>query len=162
MGIQELELLEWSNQQEGQNLLMKPSNPKDVIGSDKLPLHLWPASATIFGTLGLLDGMCKYGRSNWRHAGVRSSIYVDACKRHLDAWFEGEDNADDSGVPHLAHALACLAILVDAQSTGKLVDDRQTRGEGYQKLIEQYTPLVKKIKNNHKDKFPKHYTIEDK
>ena len=34
----------------------KPTNPKDAIGSDKLPLHLWPSTATALGCLGLLDG----------------------------------------------------------------------------------------------------------
>lgn len=64
---------------------VKPTNPKDLIGSGKLPLHLWPTTATAMGCIGLLEGMLKYGRSNWREAGVRASIYVDACKRHLDA-----------------------------------------------------------------------------
>ena len=34
----------------------KPTNPKDMIGSDKVPLHLWPETATVMGTMGLLDG----------------------------------------------------------------------------------------------------------
>jgi hypothetical protein len=62
------------------NLSCKDTNPKDAVGSDKLPLHLWPESATMYGCLGLLEGMSKYGRSNWRAAGVRASIYYDACK----------------------------------------------------------------------------------
>lgn len=138
----------------------KPTNPKDAIGSNKLPLHLWPETATVFGALGLLDGMLKYGRSNYRAIGVRATIYVDACKRHLNAWLEGEECADDSSVPHLGHALACIAILVDAQAAGKLNDDRLIRG-GYKELVERWTPLVAEIKERHKDKDPKHYTIAD-
>ena len=49
----------------------KPTNPKDAVGSDKLPLHLWPTTATVVGALGLLDGALKYGRSNFRAVGVR-------------------------------------------------------------------------------------------
>lgn len=138
----------------------KPTNPKDVIGGDKLPFHLWPDTATAVGCLGLLDGGMKYGRTNYRALGVRASIYVDACKRHMNAWFEGEDVAEDSGVPHLGHALACLAILVDSQAAGQMVDDRQYPG-GYHKLVEELTPLVREIKKRHADKDPHHYTIAD-
>lgn len=135
----------------------KPTNPKDIIGSDKLPLHLWPSTATAMGCLGLLEGALKYGRSNFRAIGVRSSIYIDACMRHLFAWFEGEDNARDSGLPHMAHALACLAIIVDAQAAGKLNDDRMYPG-GYDKLREELTPHVARLRALYADKNPQHYT----
>jgi hypothetical protein len=135
-------------------------NPKDAIGAGKLPLHLWPATASALGSLGLLDGMLKYGRSNWRVAGVRASIYVDAAQRHLAKWFEGQDNDVDSGLPHFAHALACLAILVDAQAAGKLNDDRMVVG-GYLEMLEDLTPHVARLKALHASKSPKHYTIAD-
>ena len=48
---------------------LKETNPKDAIGSQKLPLHLWPTTATAMGCLGLLDGALKYGRANWRVSG---------------------------------------------------------------------------------------------
>jgi hypothetical protein len=139
---------------------VKPTNPKDFVGSDKLPLHLWPETATAMGCLGFLDGAGKYGRLNWRDTGVRSSIYVDAAKRHINAWFEGEDVASDSGVPHLGHALACIAILIDAEAAGKLNDDRQYPG-GYLGLVNRLTPIVKQIKERHADKYPHHYTKAD-
>jgi hypothetical protein len=63
-------------------------------------------------------------------------------------------------MPHLAHALACLAILVDADAAGKLNDDRNYPG-GYRSLVEELTPLVKQIKERHADKSPKHWTIAD-
>lgn len=140
--------------------MTKPSNPKDAIGAGKLPLHLWPVTATALGSLGLLDGMLKYGRSNFRAIGVRASIYYDAACRHLNAWFEGEDLDPDSGLPHLAHALACLAILVDAQAAGKLNDDRMMPG-GYRAFVESLTPHVARLKALHADKSPRHYTIAD-
>ena len=141
----------------------KETNPKDQIAVGKVPLHLWPVTATAMGAIGLLDGMSKYGRSNWREAGVRASVYVSACQRHLAAWFEGEDADPDSGLPHLGHALACLAILVDAQAADKLTDDRQYPG-GYRKLIDELTPLVAMVNEKYKDKpAPKHYdkSVED-
>lgn len=149
---------EWNS---AANKTDKLSNPKDTIGSDKLPLHLWPTTATAMGSIGLLEGAVKYGRLNWRHTGVRASIYIDACKRHLDAWMEGEETAPDSGVPHLANALACLAIIVDAQAAGMLTDDRNFAGHGYRKLVEHLTPHVARLKAMHAERKVKHYTIED-
>lgn len=138
----------------------KPTNPKDAIGSDKVPLHLWPEVATVHGSLAMLDGALKYGRSNFRAIGVRSTIYYDACRRHLSAWFEGEDTAADSGVSHLGHALACIAILLDASAAGKLNDDRMVRG-GYDVSLAELTPHVARLKEKYKDRNPRHYTIAD-
>lgn len=138
----------------------KPTNPKDAIGSNKLPVHLWPETATLLGSLAFMDGALKYGRSNFRAIGVRSSIYYDAARRHLAAWFEGEDVDPDSGVPHLGHALACIAILVDAEAAGKLNDDRMHPG-GYRKLVSALTPHVERLKAMHAKHDPKHYTIAD-
>jgi hypothetical protein len=140
---------------------LKNTNPKDAIGCNKVPLHLFPETATILGSLGLLDGMLKYGRANWRRAGIRASIYYDACRRHMNAWFEGEDTDPDSGLPHLAHAIACIAIIIDAKAAGKLNDDRQIPG-GYRKLLNEMTKEVARLKELHKEKDPKHYTIADK
>jgi hypothetical protein len=69
----------------------KPTNPKDVIGSGKLPLELVPDTAPIYMATSFLEGALKYGRFNWRIAGVRASIYVAAARRHLDKWWNGED-----------------------------------------------------------------------
>ncbi len=139
---------------------MKPSNPKDIIGSDKLPLHLSPNTASALGCLALLDGALKYGRSNFRAIGVRASIYYDATLRHLTKWFEGEDTDEDSGLPHLAHVLACVAILVDAGAAGKLNDDRALPA-GYLAFVTSLTPHVARLKAKHAKRNPKHYTIAD-
>jgi len=136
-------------------------NAKDAIGSDKLPLSLWPESATAVGCLALLDGMLKYGRANYRAApNLRLSIYVDALKRHVNAFVEGEDVDPDSGIPHLGHALACLAILVDASAADNLLDDRPIRG-GYRQFVDGLTPHVARLKEKHKDRNPKHHTLDE-
>lgn len=134
-------------------------NPKDVIGSSKVPMHLWPQTATVTGAIALLNGKEKYGRANWRAIGVRASIYFDACSRHLAAWFEGED-VDEEGVPHLGSALACLAIIVDAQAAGKFIDDRQYPG-GYRETIDKMSKIVPEIIARHAGKDPKHYDRRD-
>lgn len=101
------------------------TNPKDVIGRSKIDLSAWPSAATIHGSHALMDGRSKgYPAWNWRDAPVNASVYAAACERHLADWFNGQDNAEDSGVHHLGHALASLAIMVDAMEHGTLVDDR--------------------------------------
>lgn len=141
--------------------VLKLSNPKDFIGVNKIPFHLWPETASICGALGLLDGELKYGRCNWRVAGVRISVYYDACRRHMNAYFEGEDIDPDSGIHHLSGALASIAIIVDALAAGKLIDDRMYPG-GYRKFIDEMTPHVARLKELRKDKHPKHWTIQDR
>src|SRR6201995_4690390 len=139
----------------------KPVNPKDGIGSTKLPLHLWPMSATAHGCLALLNGALKYGRANWRGTEVRASVYVAACMRHLGEWLEGQDVDADSGLHPLAHALACLAIILDAEAAGTLIDDRNYPG-GYSALVEQLTPHVARLQAMYADvKPPHHWTILD-
>jgi hypothetical protein len=108
--------------------ILPSTNPKDAVGQSKVPMHLWPESATIAGALAFKDGAKKYGPYNWRDNSVAASVYIAACRRHLAAWFDGEDNDPDSGAPNLGHALACLAIVLDAAAIGKLVDDRPTAG----------------------------------
>jgi len=142
------------------DLNTKPSNPKDILGVAKIPYHLWPNTATILGTMGMLEGAVKYGRSNYRAVGVRASIYYDACRRHLDSWFEGENNTKDHNIHHLGNALACLAIIVDAEAKGVLIDDRMYPG-GFLELRDRLTPEVKRIKEMYKKKTPHHYSKLD-
>lgn len=108
------------------NSLVGPdkSNPKDLIGSRKVSITKFPAAALLHGAHAMGNGASKYGSYNWRGNPVRASIYVDAAIRHLLAWFEGEELAADSQVHHLGHALASIGIILDAQETNNLIDDR--------------------------------------
>lgn len=113
------------------------TNPKDRLGIKKVQLNLVPAASVIYQALAMEDGARKYGPYNWRAKKVIASIYVAAAERHLKAWYDGEECAADSGKPHLAHALACLGIIVDALETGNLVDDRPLPGAA-SKLIAKF------------------------
>jgi hypothetical protein len=104
------------------------NNPKTALGIKKAPLHLVPPVATALEAMAFADGDRKYGPYNWRENKVSASIYISACKRHLDAWFDGEDKSRDARVHHLAHARACLGILLDAEASGALIDDRPPPG----------------------------------
>ena len=104
----------------------KSTNPKDILaqGEQRVLLHLIPTPALIETAKAMMDGARKYGPYNWREEGVGASTYISASMRHLRAYLDGEQLAADSRVHHLGHAIACLAILLDAEAVGNLVDDR--------------------------------------
>jgi hypothetical protein len=125
----------------------KDTNPKDALGIKKAPMHVVSAVFQYLVGLGMMEGSRKYGSHNYRVAGVRASVYYDAARRHLDAWWEGQDIDPDSGLPHLAKAGASLAVIVDAVYNGKWEDDRPPKlKDGWMKemnafaaqLIERY------------------------
>ena len=100
-------------------------NPKAAQGAKKYSLRSLPLPAAIEVNRALEDGCKKYGAANWRQSGVAATVYVDATLRHLMQWYDGgQKNANDSGVHNLGHAMACLAILIDAEAAGTLIDDR--------------------------------------
>jgi hypothetical protein len=129
------------------------SNPKDLLGSKKPSLSKIPSIALLWEALAMMDGAGKYNPYNWRANKVIASIYVDACKRHLDAWFEGQQFADDSGCHHLGHARACLGILLDAEATGNLIDDRPTTDgstAAYQQTMDAVIGKIPAMQERHK------------
>lgn len=102
----------------------KATNPKDTAATTRLDLTLVPDSAVAYCALAMTEGDLKYGGYNWREAGVQTSVYVAALRRHIAKYFNGEWADPKTKVPHLANALACLAVLVDAHEHGNLNDDR--------------------------------------
>ncbi len=110
------------------------TNPKDQLGRQKPPLQLVPASANIAEAGVFALGAAKYGPFNWREHSVSAQVYVGALLRHVSQWFDGEDVDSESGESHLAHARACLGILLDAKACGKLVDDRPLKGAASQEI----------------------------
>lgn len=139
---------------------LKPTNPKDIIGSGKLPLGLVPDTIAVQVALAFLEGALKYGRYNWRIAGVRASIYREALDRHLMRWWNGQDVDPKTRVKHLASIIACAGILLDAELCGKLEDDRPPAAPIWE-LIDEQEEIVAHLKEVFKDHNPKQYTIAD-
>lgn len=102
----------------------KETNPKDAVGVKKVPISTVPAPVIAEIGLAMLEGARKYGRHNYRAAGVRASVYYDALFRHMGAWWEGEDIDKESGLSHITKALACLTVLRDSMLLGNWEDDR--------------------------------------
>lgn len=99
-------------------------------------LSLFPPSALILAGKVLQFGAEKHGGSyNWREKPIPYMAYISKVQRHLMKVIDGEENADDSGECHLAHALCDLAVMIDARSVGKLVDDRPIKGKAAEMLL---------------------------
>lgn len=138
----------------------KPSNPKEAIGDTKLNLSLVPDTAHMYLASAFTEGALKYGSYNWRAAGVRASTYVAACRRHLAKWWNGEEFDPKTKVHHLANAMACLAIILDAKLVSKLNDDRPPVAD-INGLIESLEGTVAHLKEMSKGLTPHHYTATD-
>lgn len=117
-------------------------NPKTIHGLAKPPIALIPGTALVEMAQAFKDGASKYGPANWREKPVTTSTYTSAALRHLFAWIDGEETAPDSGCHHLAHAMSCLAILVDAQAQGSLNDDRPKAGKTGELIAKHTAPLA--------------------
>lgn len=141
------------------NVNDKPTNPKDIVGSNKVPLALVPGSTMAYLAAGHTEGDLKYGRVNWREAGVRTMIYLDACMRHLMKFKEGEWADPETTVPHLANALCCISIIVDAHHSGKLIDDRP-KSAPVGEAMEEMAKCIIHLKKLHEDKHPVDYMID--
>jgi hypothetical protein len=140
----------------------KATNPKDAIATNKLPSHLVSPIVKAYQAISHFLGNVKYGAWNYRGAGARASIYKAALDRHVDAWWEGEELDPVDGTPHLANALACLGILIDAKHSGKLVDDRPpSMSKELAHVRAEFEALMPKIRERYADKSPYHYTIAD-
>lgn len=137
----------------------KPSNPKDIIGTDKLPLGLVPAIPLAWQSVAHLEGNLKYGLVNWREAGVRAMIYIDAALRHLEKLKEGEWADPLTKVPHAASVCACLNIIMDAEAYDNLIDDRPKPMPEISAKFGEIEEVVRHLKGLHADKNPTHYTI---
>ena len=138
----------------------KQSNPKDAIGSTKLPNGLAPDTIVAEVALAYLEGALKYGRYNWRIAGVRASIYNDAMERHRMKWWNGEDRDPTTRVKHLASVIACAGILLDAELCHLLTDDRPPSAP-IGLLLSEQDEIVAHLKELFKNHNPRHFTIED-
>lgn len=111
------------------------NNPKTAQGALKIDLSLVPPSALIAEARVMALGAKKYGPYNWREKIVSSRVYTAAALRHIFTWQDGEDIDPESGESHLAHARACLGILIDAKSLDKLNDNRPSKGAAGRLLV---------------------------
>lgn len=152
----------------------KAPNPKDAAAQTKVPLHVFPMTAIMGGSIALFDGLLKYGLANYRATEVNASVYHSAALRHMFKWYAGEDIDVDlqwdetegawvdrgSGLPNLWHALACIAILIDANAAKTLIDDREYPS-GFLEMMRTMSSEVIRLRSVHATRTPKHYDRRD-
>ena len=107
------------------------ADPKGVEGAKhdngKPDLSLVPYIAISTEALALGFGEKKYGRYNYTN-GFEVSRLTAAALRHLFAYNGGETYDPESGLHHIGHARATLAMLLHCEQLGTLRDNRHGRG----------------------------------
>jgi hypothetical protein len=143
----------------GPQVAAKDTNPKDAVGIRKVPFSVLPMNVLWHIGLAMLEGALKYGRHNYRAAGVRASVYFDATvARHIMPWWAGEDIDAESGRHHLDKAIASLMVLRDSMLQGNWIDDRPPRQPFN---LAELNAEAGRLMDLHAEKNPHHYTIKD-
>jgi hypothetical protein len=93
----------------------------DKARYDLIPPEIEEAIAKV-----LTFGAVKYSERNWE-LGMRWGRPYAALRRHMAAWWSGEDTDPETGMPHTWHACACLAFIVAFEARGIGTDDRPTQ-----------------------------------
>ena len=88
------------------------------IGNEKLRFDLLSAQVLDDLVRTMMCGAKKYGDYNYRELAADdvdkfNEAYYAAAMRHIQSWRMGENIDQESDLPHLAHAMACLLILQD-------------------------------------------------
>lgn len=109
-------------------LELPDGNPKTACGMSKPGIEGVPTAPLFMVGEVMRLGIRKYGLTNWRHDPISASVYYNAAMRHVMSWWDGQNLDHESGQPHLAHAVACLLILLDAKTSDDLIDDRPRCG----------------------------------
>lgn len=89
----------------------------------KPDLSLIPSVAEEAMARAMMYGTNKYGRYNYCN-GHEAGKLIASAKRHLSAWYNGEENDKESGVSHLGHAMCNIAMLLRQIELGTMKDDR--------------------------------------
>jgi hypothetical protein len=92
------------------------------LDAGKAPINLIPSEFITLTAQVFNFGGKKYGNHNFR-MGIGYSRLLDAAMRHLLAYNQGEELDPESGLPHLGHASASIAMLVYMQAHHPALND---------------------------------------
>lgn len=101
-----------------------PCNPTGVKHDAGKPrIELISTIATIEKAKVMGHGAQKYGVDNWRK-GLSWLRVIGALLRHTFAYLGGENNDQETGLSHMAHAACCVDFLLEYEKTHPELDDR--------------------------------------
>lgn len=132
---------------------LKDTNPKDAIGIRKTPFSVLSFAVLKEVGLAMLEGAMKYRRHNYRVAGVRASVYIDATFRHICDWWEGEDIDKASRLSHVTKAISSLFVLRDAMIQDNWVDDRPPKSKQDNAALQRLVDELFKQYPNYKEAY---------
>jgi hypothetical protein len=89
----------------------------------KAPLSLLTKESLEAEAYAFEYGAKKYSKNNYKQ-GLEWSRVLDAAMRHVVAFSSGESIDNESGLNHLWHAKACLAMLIYYYENKVGTDDR--------------------------------------
>jgi len=92
-------------------------------GVEKPKLSLIPQRSIIEVAKVMGYGANKYAKYNYSE-GAYQTTYTDAAQRHINKYLLNEDVDDESGLFHLAHAAACILMLLDNDLIKSSINDR--------------------------------------
>lgn len=105
--------------------------PKPAMGgglrynSGKAEIHQVPTSNIFAIAKTLQYGAQKYAKGNFRKGMAWTTVY-DCAMRHMMKWLDGEQVDEESGLPHLYHAITNIGFLIEYAETCPELDDRFT------------------------------------
>lgn len=110
-------------------MMVEADNGGARYNKGKPRLDLIPPDVLIEWARVCTHGAEKYGREaggarNWER-GMPWGVVYSCAQHHLDLWWAGERCEDESGLPHLAHALWNIGALLAYELRGIGTDDRQ-------------------------------------
>lgn len=102
-----------------------PPKPTEGVkfDSDKARYDLIPPEIEEAIAKVLTFGAAKYGERNWE-LGMKWGRPYAALRRHMAAWWKGENTDPETGMSHLWHAACCIAFLTAFETRGIGTDDR--------------------------------------
>ena len=95
----------------------------------KLEWHLLPLMCLVDCVRVFTYGRDKYSEWDWIK-GASWIVQYDCLMRHMQAWYEREDDDPESALPHLGHAMCNLVMLSFYTKFFKDRDDRPTFPKG--------------------------------
>ena len=106
-------------------VLVAPKAPQEGVkfDADKARYDLIPPEIEEAIAQVLTFGATKYGQRNWEKGMAWGRPYA-ALRRHMGAWWSGEDKDPETGMPHTWHAAACIAFIVAFEARAIGTDDR--------------------------------------